>query len=188
VHDNDGAGLWCDIECRNIVYADNLVEDNRHIGIFHEISFKAVIRDNVVRHNASANRKWFWGADIVLAASQDIEIRSNTLTVSAGGCGVMLIDQGRRADDGREYKTRDNMVYANVMTFEGEACAGGASDTKPGDKNFGIISAGNNRFDNNSYRVPRGSQKSRFVWGNKVTDWIGFRRLGQERGGSLAEY
>ena len=39
------------------------------IGIFHEISFNAVIRNNVVRHNGSGNRGWFWGADIVVAAS-----------------------------------------------------------------------------------------------------------------------
>ena len=55
VHDNNGPGLWCDIECRNVVYEDNLVENNQHIGIFHEISFNAVIRRNVVRHNGSGN-------------------------------------------------------------------------------------------------------------------------------------
>ena len=55
MHDNDGPGLWCDIECRNVVYENNLVENNQHIGIFHEISFKAVIRNNVVRHNGSGN-------------------------------------------------------------------------------------------------------------------------------------
>ena len=63
VHDNHGAGLWCDIDCRNVVYEGNLVEHNQHIGIFHEISFNAVIRNNVVRHNGSGNRSWFWGAD-----------------------------------------------------------------------------------------------------------------------------
>ena len=64
VHDNNGPGLWCDIECRNVVYEDNLVENNQDAGIFHEISFNAVIRRNVVRHNGSASRGWFWGADI----------------------------------------------------------------------------------------------------------------------------
>ena len=29
VHDNDGPGLWCDIECRNVVYEENLVENNQ---------------------------------------------------------------------------------------------------------------------------------------------------------------
>ena len=43
----------------------------------------------------------------------------------------MLIDQGRRNGDGKSYKTRNNTVRANDMTFEGAACAGGTSDTSP---------------------------------------------------------
>ena len=188
VHDNHGAGLWCDIDCRNVVYEGNLVEHNQHIGIFHEISFNAVIRNNVVRHNGSGNRSWFWGADITLAASQDVEVTGNKVTVAAGGCGIMLIDQGRRTDDGREYKTRNNTVRANEMTFEGAACAGGAADTKPGDENFAIITDGNNRFEGNTYRVPRNSGPARFVWGRDVTDWTGFLRKGLEPAGRLVLY
>jgi parallel beta-helix repeat protein len=188
VHDNNGSGLWCDIECRNVVYEENLVENNQHIGIFHEISYNAVIRNNVVRHNGSANRRWFWGADIAIADSQDVEVSGNMVAVAAGGCGIVLIDQGRWNDDGAEYKTRNNTVRGNQMTFEGGACAGGASDTPPGDANFAIIPQGNNRFDGNIYRVPRTSRRDRFVWGRDVTDWDGFRRKGLEQNGKLVEY
>jgi hypothetical protein len=185
VHDNNGPGLWCDIECRNVVYEDNLVENNQDIGIFHEISFNAVMRRNVVRHNGSANRGWFWGADIVVAASQDVEVTGNMVTVAPGACGIMLIDQGRRNDAGGQYKTRNNTVRANEMTFEGAICAGGVSDTKPGNENFGIITDGNNRFDGNTYRVRGGSEPPRFVWDQDVTDWSGFRGKGLEQSGRL---
>jgi hypothetical protein len=185
VHDNYGLGLWCDIDCRNVVYEENLVENNQYSGIFHEISFKAVIRNNVLRNNGKGDRGWFWGADILLAASQDVEVTGNTITVAPGGCGIMLIDQGRRSEDGRRYKTRNNTVRANEMTFEGAACAGGVSDTKPDDENFAIITDGNNRFDGNTYRVGRPSGPARFVWGQDVTDWDGFRRKGLERSGRL---
>ncbi len=87
VHDNNGTGLWCDIDCRNVVYEDNLVENNQYIGIFHEISFKAVIRNNVLRYNGRGHRGWFWGADITIAASQDVEVTGNTVTVAPGGAG-----------------------------------------------------------------------------------------------------
>jgi Right handed beta helix region len=183
VHDNNGAGLWCDIECRNVVYEDNLVENNRHIGIFHEISFNAVIRRNVVRHNGSW-RRWFWHADIGVAASQDVEVTGNTVTVEPGACGIVLIDQGRRSETGKLYKTRNNTVQGNEMTFEGAPCAGGASDTKPEDENFAIIADGNNRFDANTYRV-LGTSPARFVWGQDVTDWEGFRSNGLEQSGRL---
>lgn len=188
VRDNNGAGLWCDIDCHNVVYEDNLVENNQQIGIFHEISFNAVIRNNVVRHNGAGNRSWFWGADITIAASQDVEVTGNTLTVAAGGCGIMLIDQGRRTDNGGKYKTRNNTIRANQMTFEGAACAGGVSDTKPGDENFAIITEGNNQFDGNVYRVPRASEPARFVWGQDVTDWDGFRQKGLEQSGRLEAF
>jgi len=188
VYDNDGPGLWCDIDCHDVVYERNVVENNRHIGIYHEISFKAVIRDNVVRHNGTAKRKWFWGSDIVVAASQDVQVIDNVVDVAAGGCAIMLLDQGRRADDGREYKTQNNIVTANVMTFQDAACAGGASDTGVIDPNFDIIASGGNRFDGNTYRVPRGTETPRLAWGRDVADWDGFRRLGQERTGRILEF
>ena len=185
VYDNIGPGLWCDIDCRNVVYDGNIVENNQDAGIFHEISFSAVIRNNVVRHNGSGRRRWFWGAEITIAASQDVEVSNNTLTVAAGGCGIVLIDQGRRTKDGAKYKTRNNSVHDNDLTFEGGACAGGASDVNFLNENYAIIPDGNNRFDGNVYHVPGLSEPARFVWGHEVTDWDGFRGKGLEQAGQL---
>lgn len=183
VSDNDGPGLWCDIDCRNVLYEENLVENNQDVGIFHEISFKAVIRNNVLRRNGLGNRGWFWGADILISASEDVVVSDNTVTTAPGRCGIVLIDQGRRNSSGKLYKTRNNTIRANEMTFEGAACAGGTSDTKPGHENFGIITSGNNLFDGNTYRVEQQGGSSRFVWGQDVTGWDGFRRQGQEQSG-----
>jgi Right handed beta helix region len=108
VHDNAGPGIWCDIGCKNVIYERNLVEANQGHGIFHEISFDAMIRDNTVRHNGTGNTGWFWGVNILIAASQNVVVNGNTLTVSAGGCGILLIDQSRNRDDGGKYKTRNN--------------------------------------------------------------------------------
>jgi hypothetical protein len=184
VHGNNGPGLWCDGDCRNVVYEGNLVENNLWNGIFHEISFKALIRNNVLRHNDRGNRGWFWSAEIVLAASQDVEVSDNTLVIAPGRCAIMLIDQGRN-DNGRKYKTRNNTIHANDLTFEGAACAGGVSDTGPEDENFAIIANGNNLFDRNIYRVRRTSEPARFVWGRELTGWEGFRRKGLEQSGRL---
>jgi hypothetical protein len=192
IHDNFGPGLWCDINCRNVLYEGNVVERNNGAGIFHEISFNAVIRNNIVRHNGIADKDWFWGNDILVAASQDVEVYANTLTVSPGKCGIMLIDQGRddlaRAHRGPIYKTRNNKVHHNEMTFEGAACAGGASDVKPGHENFSIITDGNNLFDGNLYRVPRTGGPARFAWGHEVLDWDALRGKGVEPNGRLLVY
>ena len=184
VKDNNGAGLWCDIECRNVLFEDNVVQNNSHAGIFHEISFNAKIRRNVLRHNGGG-RDWFWHADILVAASEGVEVTDNVVIVEPGGCGIMLIDQERRSGEGAVYRTRNNLIHANEMTFEGAPCAGGVSDTKPGAENFAIIATGNNRFDANSYRVLGSSGPTRFVWGHDVTDWEGFRRRGLEQNGRL---
>jgi Right handed beta helix region len=188
VHDNVGPGLWCDIDCRNVVYEGNLVERNHDAGIFHEISFKAIIRDNVLRHNGFGHRKWFWGPEILVAASQDVEVYGNALTVAVGGCGIVLVDQSRSMKNGEKYKTRDNTVRNNQMHFEGAACAGGASDAKPGNENFAIITDGNNVFDSNVYRVSRTSEPARFVWGHTTFDWDGLRGKGVEPNGQLVIY
>jgi len=185
VHDNVGPGLWCDINCRNVVYEGNLVERNHDSGIFHEISFSAIIRNNIVQHNGIGHRKWFWGGDIVVAASQDVEVYGNTLTVSVGGCGIVLIYQSRPIKGGGRYKTHNNSIYHNEMNFEGAACAGGVSDAEPGDENFSIITDGNNRFDRNVYRVPRTSGPPRFVWGHAIFDWHGLRGKGVKPNGQL---
>jgi len=188
VHDNRGPGLWCDIECRDVLYEDNIAEHNRDAGIFHEISFSAVIRNNIVRHNGSAGKTWFWGDNILVAASQDVEVYGNTLTADAGTCGIVLVDQGRPMKSGGAYKTRGNKIYNNDTTFEGAACAGAASDVGPRDENALIIEDGNNLFDRNIYRIPRGNAPLRFAWGHAVFGWDELRRAGLEQNGSLIIY
>lgn len=188
VHDNIGLGLWCDIDCRNVLYEGNLVEGNHDVGVFHEISFKAVIRNNVVRHNGLGHRGWFWRTEIGVAASQDVEVHNNTLTIAAGGCGIVLIDQGRQTKDGRKYKTRNNTVRDNDLTFAGAACAGGVSDVDRDNENFAIITEGANKFDGNIYRLPSASGPDLFVWGHDVMDWKRFRRKGLEPAGRLIHF
>jgi parallel beta-helix repeat protein len=187
VHDNIGPGLWCDIDCRDAIFESNIVESNHDAGIFYEISSNAIIRDNVVKHNGIGRRGWFWGADILVAASQNVEVRDNTLTVSPTGCGIILIDQSRQKPNGEKYKTRDNIVRGNKMIFEGSACAGGVSDARRGDENFDIITQGANVFDANAYQASRTSRvPARFVWGHAVFDWDGVRGAGMEQNGRLS--
>jgi hypothetical protein len=188
VHDNRGAGLWCDIECRDVLYENNIAEHNRGAGIFHEISFSAVIRNNIVRHNGRNGKSWFWANNILIAASQDVEAYANTLTADADKCGIVLVDQGRPRKSGGTYKTRNNKIHDNVTTFEGAGCAGAASDVAPDNENATIIEDGNNLFDHNIYRVPRGSASIRFGWGHRDFGWDELRGAGIEQNGSLITY
>jgi parallel beta-helix repeat protein len=179
VYRNDGPGLWCDIDCRNVVFKNNRVEYNSDVGIFHEISYRAVIRDNVVRFNGQARRPWYWGADILIAASENVDVYRNNVTTRDGGAGIMLIDQGRTKPDGQTYRTSGNFVHNNIVEFMGDGFMGGASDTAETHPNFSIIETGSNQFDNNVYKVKHQSHVI-FVWGHKTQDWTEFRQIGQE--------
>lgn len=188
VHDNRGSGLWCDIECRDVIYEDNVIEHNRGAGIFHEISYSAVIRNNIVRHNGFGRKTWFWGSNILVAASQDVDVYGNTVTADAGTCGVMLVDQGRPMKSGGTYKTRNDRVHGNDTTFEGDGCAGAASDVSPDNENASIIEDGDNVFDRNVYRAPRRGASLQFAWGHAVYGWDELPRAALERNGRLITY
>jgi hypothetical protein len=99
----------------------------------------------------------------------------------------MLIDQGRTTDSGGQYKTRDNTIHQNDLTFQGAPCAGGISDTAPDNANYSIITDGNNLFDANVYRA-RTSKEERFPWGHQVFNWDGLRAAGLEPNGQLMFY
>lgn len=93
VHDNAGHGLWTDLDAIDTTYRNNVVWDNDHAGIFHEISYAAVIEGNDVRGNGDAYNEWLWGAGIQIAGSRDVEVTGNTVVGNANG--VVAIEQGR---------------------------------------------------------------------------------------------
>lgn len=189
VHHNHGPGLWCDINCRDVIYEGNVVEYNQGAGIFHEISFNAVIRNNTLRKNGLENFGWYWGADIQVAASEGVDVYGNTITTRDGGAAIILIDQSRPKTPDGKYKTRNNNVHHNWVAFEGAGSAGGASDAPEGDENYSIIEGGGNLFDSNIYQMAEPNSKATFVWGHAIYNWATFRKQEkQEPSGQLATY
>ena len=186
IHDNAGPGLWCDEDCRDVLIEGNVVASNASAGIFYEISSDAMIRDNILVQNGAVGHAWVWAAEIQVAASGNVTVIGNTMTVRPNGKAVMLIDQNRQRVDGRYYQTRDNRVEGNRTTFLGDGLAGGASDADPSAANYEIIQKGANRFDRNIYRVQPG-RTPRFVWGAGLIDLAAFRRQGEEGHGTLSK-
>lgn len=186
VHHNLGPGLWCDINCRDVTYEGNKVEYNQGAGIFHEISFEAVIRNNHLACNGLKDLGWYWGADIQIAASESVNVYNNTVATRDGGSAIVLIDQGRPRTPSLKYKTRNNNIHNNNIQFEGIGTTGGASDVREGDENYDIITTGGNVFDANIYRISEHSGGATFVWGHDTFGWNAFRELQkQEQSGRL---
>ena len=96
VHHNTGPGLWTDINNIRTTIEHNVVHANTSHGIFHEISYRAVIRDNQVTDNGRAEPLSGWGgAGIRVAASPDVEIHGNVL---AGNQNAIMLVQQERED------------------------------------------------------------------------------------------
>ncbi|HEY6793313.1 MAG TPA: right-handed parallel beta-helix repeat-containing protein [Kineosporiaceae bacterium] len=59
IHDNHGPGIWADTNNNDFLIEHNLIEGNDGPAVFYEISYNAVIRDNVIRRNAIVEGKRF---------------------------------------------------------------------------------------------------------------------------------
>ncbi|KQT88374.1 right-handed parallel beta-helix repeat-containing protein [Aurantimonas sp. Leaf443] len=186
VHGNVGPGLWCDIECRGTVYEDNRIADNDGAGLFHEISYEALVRRNLLLRNGRGDPGWFWGAGILVAASRGVRVEENVVEVLDDRAGIALVDQGRPVGEGPSlHRTEANRVERNTVRFEGAVGRnGGVSDVDPGSENERVIETGGNVFRDNRY-LSRDGARLIFVWGRTELDLDGLKELGQEAGSSL---
>lgn len=177
VHHNYGAGLWTDIDNIRTTYEDNTVTDNEEAGIFHEISYSAVIRNNKVYRNGTAYSTWLWGAQILIANSQGVEVTGNTISVGVqGGNGISLIQQNRGSGRYGQWKTLNNYIHHNDITYLGRSGQSGAV----ADYEEQAMLNGNNHFDHNTYHF--GAEPDRWFWGAEVS-FAGMHAVGQELGG-----
>ncbi|MBT8166165.1 MAG: right-handed parallel beta-helix repeat-containing protein [Acidimicrobiia bacterium] len=169
-HHNVGPGLWTDIDNIRTTYDGNRVTDNVGIGIFHEISYDAVIRNNYIAGNGFGHSAWLWGAGIVVAASPNVEVHDNELVDNADGIAGI---QQNRSDAPAAYGpmiVKNLHVHDNRITMtEGET--GVVRDT--GDNS--IFTSRNNRFVNNEY-ILKGDGRQ-FAWNNgsrTLQEWTSY--------------
>ncbi len=161
-HDNAGPGLWTDVNNSGTLYENNLVEDNTDAGIFHEISYNAVIRGNTVRRNGFGTRFWLYGAGILVSASANVEVSGNLVEDNYNGIGAVM--QSRGTGPLGVHEVSNLYVHDNRVRMPTGA-SGLAQDV--GDLSY--FTSHNNRFLNNQYTLPLTSNA--FSWRN---DWYPF--------------
>jgi len=165
-HHNNGPGLWTDHDNINIVYEDNLIEDNAANGIFHEISYDAVIRNNVIRRNGFDHSAWLWGGGIMIASSQNVEVYGNTVEDNYNG--IAMTRQNRGSGDYGEWTLRNNHVYDNTVIDSGNS---GAAYDWGGD----TIYYSDITFEGNTY-----SGNSGWYWFNNEVSWSQWNGYGHD--------
>jgi parallel beta-helix repeat protein len=172
VHDNHGPGLWSDVNNYNTLYENNTVVNNFAAGIFHEISYDAVIRNNTSRGNGWGDPAWVWGAGIVISSSLNVEIYGNHVEGNFNGITAAQQNRAGSLGDRGEYIVRNIYVHDNEVVNSG--ISGVATDT--GDSS---IWSANNRFENNHY-----FGNVQWVWTGSTQSWSGWQANGQDNGGS----
>lgn len=161
-HDNDGPGLWTDLENENTLYEQNHTASNRGAGIQHEVSYKAIIRNNLIENDGVSDyhktAPWY-GAGIVIAGSSDVEVYGNTVKNCMNGI-VGTQPQRELSRRGTPYllknlNVHDNSVIQSTGTAAGIVCAGGLGND--------VFDSRNNRFINNRFQLADPHAKY-FAW------------------------
>ena len=196
VHGNKGPGLWTDIDTMNTLYERNIVTNNSGAGIFHEISYDAVIRDNVVKGNGQTLYPWLWGAQILISTAQNVQVFNNVVEVaSAGGNGIGIVHQDRTSEPGLygTHKSANNFVYNNKITYLADVGTNRSwSGGSPAPAQSGAAAdydwanfwrSGNNQFNFNNYHAPSLSAYH-WTWGDLDLNWSSFRSHGQDLNGT----
>jgi hypothetical protein len=165
VHHNGGPGLWCDSDNIHVLYENNRSEDNVGMGIVHEISYDAIIRNNIVRRNGLSFSAWLWGAGILVAASPNVEIYGNT--VEGNGNGIGAVQQARGAGAYGPHETSNLWVHDNDVTM-----ATGLTGIAQDINDTSYFTSRNNRFQRNRYVLGTGALY--FTWmnnGRTESEW-----------------
>lgn len=153
VHDNIGAGLWTDINNGETLYENNYVVDNTQYGIFHEVSYSAIIRNNVSARNAPNSTTGFYsGGQIVASASRDVEIYGNTVR-GRDTIGGMQQNRTDDPDPRGAHEIWNLYVHDNAeetLNNGGWHLLGGIVNDDAA-QNPGVWDSRNNRFQNNTY-------------------------------------
>jgi Right handed beta helix region len=176
VHHNRGPGLWTDIDNIRTVYENNRVTDNAASGIAHEISYDAVIRNNVLERSTDTG----WGGQISVHASPNVQIYGNLMK---GPHGVVLSQSNRGAGKYGPYELKNITVHDNTFTSDtstGVFAAGLVKDVSE-DSYFTSRNIG---FRGNTYHLPS-LGGGHFRWWDRTVTASEWRSAGQDTDGTF---
>ena len=179
VHDNVGPGLWTDLENENTLYEHNHTSSNRAAGIQHEVSYRAVIRDNVIENDGFSDYRktapWY-GAGIVIAGSSDVEVYGNTVKNCMNGI-VGTQPQRELSHRGMPYLLQNLYVHDNVIIQSQGTAAGVVRAGALGDE---VFESRNNRFVHNQFQLADSAAKY-FLWKGAPLSYVEWQGEMHER-------
>jgi hypothetical protein len=179
VRDNDGPGIWMDINNRNSMIMGNWSIRNTGVGIFNEISGRAIIVDNLSALNGSSQSPW--DSQILVSGSIDTLVVQNRVQVAPRyGNGIFIVEEGRANSakiihDFPDYVSQNNVVMKNQIVFDGALGVSGFA----GPVRNGPTLASRNVFEDNEI-IATEAESRRFRIGDELLNIAGAQVRGQE--------
>lgn len=182
VHHNAGPGLWTDFDNIETLYEANTIFSNASEGIKHEISYGAIIRNNIVAGNGGGFDEWLWGSQILIQNSSDVEVYGNLVEVAAdSGNGISIVHQERGQGAYGPWQSFRNVVHDNTIIHLGSHGQNGIATDESG---ASFWREANNEFDRNTYVVANPGAKH-WTSINRDGVWQDVGDLGLEPNGQL---
>lgn len=160
VHDNNGPGLWTDINNNLVLMEHNSTANNVVAGIFVEISYNETIRYNYIVNDGFDPRgsSIWWGAGILVNSSPGVSIYGNILKNCMNGIGGIQGDRGTGAYG--PYLIQNLNAYGNTI-YQVNGTAEGI--VKASDYDNSVYTSWNNHFQNDTY-YPTYPSNNYFYW------------------------
>ncbi|MBW4637759.1 MAG: right-handed parallel beta-helix repeat-containing protein [Gloeocapsa sp. UFS-A4-WI-NPMV-4B04] len=111
VESNFGTGMWLDASSTNATVVNNTVRSNESMGVFFELSHKAIIANNVIHHNH---------VGVMIADSSRARVYNNTMSMNR--YQIIAKDSRRKNTDPKEiaagitWVTHSNVFKNNILS------------------------------------------------------------------------
>jgi len=184
IHDNRGAGMYCDLFCDTVTVDGNRFTNNggrqNGGGVFFEIGANATITNNIIDGVGSTfvEAQPLWGG-ITIAESQNVTVANNTIRIN-GAVGIMFRN-GTNIRDNAGNLERD--ALANVE-FRDNSITATSGETRVGFGGGTTLPSGAVRMVSNDYATSgNGSIRLTYVGEKTWSYWQ--NTLGYDTGGTF---
>ena len=174
VHDSMFHGIWVDTMRPDVTIEHNRVINHGRAGIWYEVSYRGVIRNNHVEnagYDQTQLRGWLRGGGIEVTNSPDVSVLDNTVVNSLNGIIGLQAASYRDGPYGRS-ELRNLLVQGNTIVMPQ-----GQSGIAQNIGSNAVFMSWNNRFIGNRFELHQ-NQKP-FAWMGLDLDERQWQALGQ---------
>ena len=192
IHDENGPGIWFDINCGHILIEDNYVTGCLGPGIFYEISYgertagdgrTTIIRDNISGGNAAGSAsQFFTGGQIVVSASRDVEVTGNVVD-GRDGIGGLQQERTDSPDPRGAHEVHNLAVHDNDITTFDWAAGLNCDDAT---QIPAVFTSRNNTFEDNTHHVPD-TTSNWWLWDGSGRTWTAWNGFGHDTPGGARD-